>query len=147
MTNVKPSRITVLLIYLLGIMLTGQAGVQGYVLCLCQGGHAALEYAANYTCSTGAQQQSQDCHGKSAFDHPSSEEPCGPCFDVPAGYEAAARRTQDHQYVSGQIVHLPLAKDSRPANFVQILATTKYPQPSPRVSQTILSHRTVVLLN
>jgi len=135
------------LVSLLIFLLTGQIGVQGYVWCLGEDGHAALEYAAGGSCGPGAQPQDQDCHGEVIFDLPSQEEHCGPCLDIPHSLNAISKRTQDHKDFQSHILFQSTAQVSAIPAFSRTLTANLYPQPPPRISQAILSHRTVVLLN
>jgi len=135
------------LVSLLIFLLTGQIGVQGYVWCLGEDGHAALEYAAGDSCGPGAQTQDRDCHGEGIFDLPSQDEHCGPCLDIPHSLDAASRRTQDHKGFPFHFGFPAMVQGSPVPTFARTLTANLYPQPPPRISQTILSLRTVVLLN
>jgi hypothetical protein len=141
-----PSRYIVSIVSLMIFLLSGQAGVQGYVLCLGENGHAALEYVDVSGCGAGEQQGHQDCQEENRDLH-SHEEHCGPCLDLPASLEAASRRTQDHEDLTAQAWFPSALQVSPLPTFIRILTASLYPQPPPRVSQTILAHRTVVLLN
>ena len=145
----RPSRHLVVFISLLVFLLTGQAGVQGYVWCLGEDGHTALEYAKNNTCNSGMTSVKQDCHLE-AFTVPqdlSDGDHCGPCLDIPASLEAHSFRYELHKYFDTS-AELPLTICfSRSPVPVQVVINDHLDRPPPRISQTLLSHRTVVLLN
>lgn len=150
----RVSRYIVALIGVLVFLLTGQPGVQGYVWCLGEDGHAALEYAENNTCGPEAVAQEQGCHVDEglAHDEPGheefgSEDNCGPCLDIPATLEVASSKSQDHKDfhapVGFPVPEHTLVAAVRAADLpIELLA-----QPPPRVSQSLRAHRTVVLLN
>lgn len=144
----KPSRYIVVLISLLIFLLTGQAGVLGYVWCLGENGHSEFESVANKGCAATSPQQAQDCHdGKGALESHTQEDHCGTCLDIPACLDATSTRDQSQKGcdVSTGLASLP--QISLSPIFAQVLTKNLLAQPPPRVSQTILAHRTVVLLN
>ena len=134
---------------LLTFLFTGQAGAQGYIWCLGEDGHSALEYAASDTCGPSPQQleQTQQCHGEEIRETSAQEEHCGPCYDLPTTFEAASRRTQDRKDFTAQIEFPATIQVASLPTFARTLTSNLYPQPPPRISQAILAHRTVVLLN
>ncbi|MBW2475928.1 MAG: hypothetical protein JRE63_01235 [Deltaproteobacteria bacterium] len=145
----RPSRHIVVFISLLIFMLTGQAGVQGYVWCLGEDGHSALEYAENSTCVTALSSSKQDCHVEvAAADNDLSEaDHCGPCLDIPASLEAHSFRYELHKYFDTSAELPETVWLSKSAVLLQVVTNDLLSKPPPWISQAILSHRTVVLLN
>lgn len=145
--RLRASQHIVSIIVLLVFLLTGQASVQGYVLCVAADGCAALEYSDNNSCDPQNLQET-DSHAEThGLNTSASDDHCGPCFDIPAINEISSSRTQIKKDFSSP-AGLPVKK--------QILSTLvsarlqNIPAPAqrlPSVSQTILAHRTVVLLN
>jgi hypothetical protein len=135
------------LVSLLVFLLTAQTGVQGYVWCLGEDGRSALEYAAVDTCRSGAQPLDQASRWEGIFDFLSQEKRCGPCLDVPFSFDAASRRAQVHKIFPSHIGSPATVQVSPVPNFARVFTTNLYPQPPPRISQTIHFQRTVVLLN
>jgi len=130
------------------MFLTGPAGAQAYVWCLGEDGHAALERAADKACAAGADIQDRACHGEGALELSLQKKGCGPCYDLAATFDAASRRIQDHFKSFSPQGNVPAVAlvFSSPAR-VRVLTANLFPQPPPRVDQTLLAHRTVVLLN
>lgn len=123
-------------------LLSGQAGAFGLVLCLGDDGHAALEYAFGDACGDEPKERS----GEPAFGLSVEDEHCGPCLDLDPSLHAASVRPQDH--LKFPPIPMPAVMPASPAPvFVRVHIAHLYPQPPPQISQTILFHRTVVLLN
>jgi hypothetical protein len=130
------------IISLLAFLLTGQASAFGFVLCLGDDGHAALEYALDEACGEGPDERSgEPACGLSAID-----EHCGPCLDLDPSLHAASVRPQDH--LKFPPITMPAVMPASPVPvFVRVHIANLYPQPPPQISQAILFLRTVVLLN
>lgn len=136
----------VALICLLVFVLTGQAGVQGYVWCLGEDGHAVLEYASGKGCGPDwAPQGGPDGH-RQAFAHLESGDHCGPCLDIPTTFEATARRSPSAKFSAAPAAAAPAFSPPLPA-FARAETVSLSPQPPPRPRQSLLFQRTVVLLN
>ena len=147
----SPSRYLLTLVCLLVLLLTGQTSVQGYVWCLSKDGRAALEYAGTSACGTEKRQlqAGPDHHAEHREDeanHFDSDSHCGPCLDIPATLEATSSRQQQPDDLALTGLPVPAVRAAAPV-FVQILTNDLLAHPPPRLSQTILIHRTVVLLN
>ena len=130
------------------MFLTGPAGAQAYVWCLGEDGHTALELAADKSCGNGADLQDRGCHGGDAFEPSLQDGGCGPCYDLSTTFDAASRRNQDHFKNFSLQEILPAGDRSFSVPPLgTVLTTNLFPQPPPRIEQTLLAHRTVVLLN
>ena len=145
----KSPRYILAIVSLLAFLLSGPTGVQGYVWCLGEDGHAALELAESNACRPAACPEEQECHDEEDTIHCShQEEHCGPCLDIQASLQATCLRNQQHQkdLIAPAGVHAPGQSVTSPV-CVQLLTNNHLSLPPPRISQTILAHRTVVLLN
>lgn len=135
----KTPRHIAVILSLLAFLLSGQAGVYGYVWCLGEDGHAALEHAVPEGCGDDAQ---QDAEGLAA-----SDEHCGPCLDIPHAFDTCSSRLRDRQDLTPQPT-LPAALPGIISpRFLRQLAAPLYAEPPARVRQALLCQRTVVLLN
>jgi len=144
----RPSRHILALVSLLVFLLTGQAAAQGYVWCLGEDGHAALEYAASTSCRPAPVEPCRDGHAGGMPGALAGDEHCGPCLDIPAVFDAARRPAQSpREYFPPQAGPAARVEISRHPRCVPLLTADLQPQPPPRISQAILAHRTVVLLN
>lgn len=142
------SRHIVALVSLLIFLLTGQTGVQGYVWCVEEGGKAVLERAENNTCSTDNLLVEEDCHSdEGLLNNLDQDDHCGPCLDIPAVLEVTNSHNQKQKDVvapAGSLQQQPVL----PAPvLVKVLTSDLLSQPPPWLSQTLLAHRTIVLLN
>jgi len=141
------SRHIVALVSLLVFLLAGQAGAQGYVWCLGEDGHTALEYAAGNSCNPDVgDQHSPGFQGDQIGPHSSQEDQCGPCLDVPASLEVASRSADAPKKLKVQIGSPPVVQSAPLRTSPSVFASAPCYQPPPRISQTILLHRTVVFL-
>lgn len=144
----KPSRYIVVLISLLIFLLTGQAGVLGYVWCLGEDGHSEFESVANKGCYTTPPQQAQGCHNEEgALESHTQEDHCGPCLDIPACLDVTSTRNQSQKGFDVSTGTASLPQISLSPIFARVLTKNLLAKSPPRVSQAILAHRTVVLLN
>jgi hypothetical protein len=142
------SRHIVACISLLAFLFAGQTSVQGYVWCVAESGHAVLEYAKNNSCTPEHSTVKGDCHSEKGFlDDHDQDNNCSPCLDVSATIEVTSSRHNDQKEI--------LAPGGLPVKsfllynriFAEVLTSGLLSQPPPRVSKTLLAHRTVVLLN
>lgn len=142
----NPSKYLALFVGLLVFFFTGQSGVQGYVWCLGEDGHTALESAENNSCASAA---AKDCHADQGLAHDdlAQEDHCGPCLDISESLEATSSRHQLDKFVDAPL-GLPVTFQtlSDPA-LAKVLTKNLLAKPPPRTSQTLLHHRTVVLLS
>jgi len=138
----------VVCISLLVFLFTGQTSVQGYVWCVAESGRAVLEYAKNNSCTSEASAGKEDCHSEEGFlDDLDQDDHCGPCLDVSATIEVTNSRHKDQKEILAP-AGLPNKSFLLPDRiFAEVLTPGLLSQPPPRVSQTLLAHRTVVLLN
>jgi len=143
----RPSRHIIAFVSLLVFLLSGQAGVQGYVWCLGEDGHAALEYPANAACGQGAEHQGRDCGAEETVNLPPLKEHCGSCLDIPTSADATSRRLQENEELPVHVRFPAAFEASLLPGCVRELEGNLNLQPPPRISQAILSLRTVVLLN
>jgi len=135
----------VILISLLVFAITGQAGAKDFIWCLGEDGQSRLELSQSDSCNN----TEQDHHHDQKFSSIATEEDnCGPCLDIETSFEKAFNLSRDKDTLPDEVLtpvfgsnnHTPGL--SHPANY-----TVSFQLPPPWVSQTLLKHRTVVLLN
>ncbi len=122
-------------------MLVGQTSGYSYVWCFGIDGHTVLEQAHDSCC---------DEH-KSQHDVLSSEvsvDHCGPCLDLLPSSSYASNRSRDVLMSLDTLVMVPVVDDP----FLRLTSMPLQPQRVvadfvPRISDQILHHRTIVLLN
>ncbi len=128
---------------LLLLLLTGPSGVQGYVWCLGEDGHAAFEEASSGLCGP----SSHHDHAAEAAAPEVDTDHCGPCLDLSIGPDATSRRLQEP-------LALALVAVASPPLFLPFVAD--YPSQAPAEAEPaiaplpplyLLCQRTVVLLN
>jgi len=144
--RLKLSRHIVAIGSLLLFLLTSQVGVQGYFWCLGDEGHAALESIAGTPCAPWGKAPNQPGHGDEFPNIAAQQENCGSCFDIPASFEATTRITRDHSDLSVPLQRPVAVAVSVIPSFVRIPVPNLCPSPPPRITQTLLFQRTVVLL-
>ncbi|ALC17632.1 hypothetical protein DSOUD_2902 [Desulfuromonas soudanensis] len=144
--RLKLSRHIVAIGSLLLFLLTGQVGVQGYVWCLGDEGHAALESVAGSSCAPGGNAPNRPCQGDEFPDLFAQQENCGPCFDIPASLEATCRITREQRDLSAPLDLPAILAVSAVPSFARVPLPNRCPPPPPRITQTLLFQRTVVLL-
>ena len=137
----------VVFISLLLFLFSGQAGANGFLWCLSDDGHSELKHAHDTCCNV-----TQDgCAPCSEQDSPSlavEGDACSPCRDIAVSCETAFNLNRDKNTPADNAV--PPASGlicatfgfSHPPNY-----PLSFHLPPPRVNQTLLMHRTVVLLN
>jgi len=144
---IRSSRYLVAFIGLLVFLLSGQAGVQGYVLCVSESGRIDLETSLDGSCGSKSEKKRHCDTSDSEFTTPFPEENCGPCLDIPATNEITSR--------AYKLKNTTFPPASEPITFRVLTSnvsaqTTPVSSPaeiSPWVRQTITNLRTVVLLN
>jgi hypothetical protein len=120
----------------------------GYAWCFGDDGHVDIEYIAGSDCADGVSAPiSADKHNEYSFSQ-SDEEHCGPCLDfyIQLNDATTTKRLENKAPVSIGAIAIT-AVPSLSAQTVKMLVGNLVPQPPPRIAQTILNHRTVVLLN
>lgn len=142
------SQHTVAIMSLLLFLLAGQTSVQGYVWCLDADGHVKLEMAGSNKCDPHAlQPPGEECQeDKESLGDVSHEDHCGPCLDIPHSIETTSRNQQLKDLTPPAGLTPATLVLNQPA-LTRYLTSNHLSQPPPRVSQTILAHRTVVLLH
>jgi hypothetical protein len=135
------------LMSLLVILMTAQAGAQGYIWCVGSDGHSALESAEGDDCRVTGKDDEKCCSPAGALDFASGEEENDSCIDIALSFDAASNRLNTHQDLSIQ----------PPLHAVEALQSTQpyrwavtirlYPQRPTWIQQALLSLSTTVLLN
>ena len=122
--------------------------VPGYAWCFGEDGHSEIEEATIAGCSDNQFEPKEFIKYDTPTLHGSENEHCGPCLD----FSAQQSETVFSKRLK-KILQTPvdtIKQDVSPQNFsqtVKLIAVNLASQPPPRISQTILAHRTVVLLN
>ena len=120
----------------------------GYAWCFGDDGHIDVEYIAGSSCADEASTPNRsDNHDEVSLSQ-SDEDHCGPCldFDIQLNDATTTKRLENKAPVSlGAIAITALPSIS--AQTVKLVVGNLVPQPPPRIAQSILNHRTVVLLN
>ncbi len=144
----------VVLVSLVFFLFTGQAGAKNFFWCLDEGGQSELKHSLDDTCCLyDACCNSMQNMAASRYEHnlPSlavEDNDCGLCLDIAAFCETALTPSQDPNTLAGKAVPRALGPIcsaftlSHHTNY-----TLSFHLPPPRVNQTLLMHRTVVLLN
>lgn len=147
MKLMKFSKITALLL-LTAFLVTSTGNVFGYAWCVGDDGHVEVSYAkADACCATDSENRYDDSSNGiviSRFDG----EGCGLCLDFSALKSEAVFFKRLKR--ASTVFLSPFSPDSSPAAAIQsvnLLVGNPVTPPLPRISQTILAHRTVVLLN
>lgn len=139
-----------ILIALLVLILAGQNAALGYVWCIGEDGHAALEYTAGTGCGPEPAEASTHCPEQDAAFALPQEDHCGPCLDIPHSLNAAANSRSLRDQLDEGVSVLPAVVVEAPVALppaAQLLTLNLAPQPPPRLSQALRALRTVVLLN
>jgi hypothetical protein len=143
--RLRTSRYLVAFIGLLVFMFAGQAGVQGYVLCVADGCHVEFEISKNASCDS-AQGQAEDHHSPDwELNGVDAEDHCGPCLDIAATNEFSSTSKQLKNIIF-PLANLPVAKDVLTFNIIAKSNSRIPVQAIPRISQTLLAQSTIVLL-
>ena len=141
------SKIAVFL--LLPVFLIASASdMLGYAWCLGDDGHVEIKYATSNSCCDSNFENSHSIRPDVATLHQSSNDHCGSCLDFSAQPNEAVFSKRLKRVSSGSIN--AITSNSFPsisAQNTKLVVGNLASQPPPRISQTILAHRTVVLLN
>lgn len=131
---------------LLLCLLVNPARAYAYVWCFGSDGHAALEEA---TRSGMCGMEAPVASAGSFFEctRETGDGNCGPCLDITSSSPWGSTRSRDKGLSAGSPVPQSPAVVNVPVPPVERFLTNRlFPDPSPRVPQPILHHRTVVLL-
>jgi hypothetical protein len=135
------------LMSLLVVLMTAQAGAQGYVWCVGSDGHSALEPAEGDDCRITGEDDGKCCSPAGALDFASGEEESDSCIDIALSFDAASNRLNILQDLSIQPpLHTVEALQSTQP-YVWAVTVCLYPQRPTWVQQALLSLSTIVLLN
>lgn len=146
MIKVLPKTMVCLLLSTL--MIINAADAIGYAWCFGGDGHVKIKYVTAGSC----------CEQESALPDPlrlqpadaslrlSGGESCGPCLDLFLKQNEASIIKRSNKLATPALAIAKTSSSPLPLH-QSMVAGTPLTQPPPRVSQTILSHRTVVLLH
>ncbi len=141
------SKIAALL--LLPAFLIASAGdMLGYTWCLGDNGHVEVKYVTSNSCCDTNFEDSHSVRPGVATLHQSSDNHCGSCLDFSTQPNEAVFSKRLKRVSSDSIN--TISSNSFPSISTQnakLVVGNLALQPPPRISQTILAHRTVVLLN
>lgn len=141
------SKIAALLL-LPAFLLTTTGNVFGDALCIGDDGHVEIEFITVDGCGDGGFESRAAASHELTAEHQSNDEHCGStCLDVslPQGEATAVKRLGTIAPASlGCIVANSFPSIS--AQWIKLVVGNRASQPPPRISQTILAHRTIVLL-
>lgn len=134
-------------VLLLTFVLTTLGSVPGFAWCIGEDGHFEIEYVATGNCVDGATNSSGNMTGVSPLHI--DQDHCGPCLDFYfQTHEAiSANRLYNKTTKSPEILTLNPTIPSITSQSVKLAVGNLASQPPPRISQAILEHRTIVLLN
>ena len=120
----------------------------GYAWCFGDDGHVEIEYISGSDCADDACATNlSDTLSESTFSQP-DEDHCGPCLDLDIQLNDATttKRLENKAPVTLDAIAIT-SLPSPSAQTVKMVVGNLVPQPPPRIAQSILNHRTVVLLN
>lgn len=128
------------------MLLVAQTSGSSYVWCFGDNGHTALEQPHSNCCQAETSHHTVLTEGHDASlisgDH------CGPCLDLLPNSSYASNRTRDDLLSIHSVAMVP------PVDFAHLLLVAQplhprntFPEIQPRISDQILQHRTIVLLN
>jgi hypothetical protein len=147
MKLMKSSKIIALLL-LAAFLVTSTGNVFGYAWCVGDDGHVEVSYTkADVCCATDSENRNNDSSNGTVISRFDGEG-CGLCLDFSALQSEAVffKRLKRASTISLP----PFSHNSSPAMAVQsikLLVGNSVSPPLPKISQTLLAHRTVVLLN
>ena len=114
------------------------------VLCLGGDGHVAIELGRDGACVA------SDHHDEESTQCEMTVAPhchCGPCLDIPLSLELGERKTERSQISTGPLkLGIPRSTAAFSPMSCQWSTVDTLPIPPPDLKQTLLSHRTVVLI-
>jgi hypothetical protein len=120
----------------------------GYAWCFGEDGHSEIEEATVAGCHDGQDKPGEAVRHDTPTLHNSEDEHCGPCLDFSLQQDEAnfSKRLKKAPAIPIEITSLNGFTFAF-AQSVKLVSGNLASQPPPRISQAILSHRTVVLLN
>lgn len=141
-----PTPFSVLLVSLLVLLMAGQGLAPGFVLCVADNGHSAIEKAVSGKCSTEdlscATVESTSCAAGDLCTHGH----CGPCRDISTDLDSVHGRLHgDYDLVLPALS--PVIVSNVPPVFIRDLTSNLSALPPPRPYQALFALRTVVLLS
>lgn len=126
-------------------VLTCAGDVFGLVWCIGEDGHFSIERSMANDCADGARSCASIAQDEAML--AAGDPSCGPCLDLfPEGDAFLIKRLKKSTPASTDVTSpetLPLVI----AQSIKLVVGGLTTKPTPRVSQTILAHRTVVLLH
>lgn len=122
--------------------------VPGYAWCFGEDGHKDFKKTAIVGCSDGQNETKDVVKYDTPSIYSSDDECCDSCFHFSAqqGEIVFSKQYKKPLQTTADEISLNVFSQSF-AQSVKLVATNLASQPPPRISQTILAHRTVVLLN
>ncbi|PLX82907.1 MAG: hypothetical protein C0616_00985 [Desulfuromonas sp.] len=142
----RAPRSFIAVVSLLAFLFAGQTGVLGKVICVGEDGDVELEYSINDLCVSPSGET--DCAALGQEIHAlASDDGCGTCLDIPTSRDFRAVRHQFKKSFSPLAVSPPVWEGAPQVAAIGRDASHVLSPGPLRVSQSILSHRTVVLLN
>jgi hypothetical protein len=119
----------------------------GYAWCFGDDGHIDVEYVAGIGCADDASAATAADNQNETSVSQSDEEHCGPCLDLDIQLNDATtkKRLENKARVSLGAIAIN-AFPTFSTQTVKMVVGNLVPQPPPRIAQSILNHRTVVLL-
>jgi len=141
------SKITILLLLPL-FLVTSVNSALGYSWCFGADGHVDVKYTTNDNCCSGELEPGPGHDRTVSSGVQLRSEQCGPCLDllVQQGEAVFFKRLKKAPTLSLD-AYTPVSYDVSSRQSVNLIVGNLASQPPPRISQTILAHRTVVLLN
>jgi hypothetical protein len=135
------------LLLLLPAFLAGSVGdAFGYAWCFGDDGHSEIEYITVNGCGDEDAKENGISNYNVPTLHPAAIEHCGPCLDVSMQTSEAVFFKQLEKVPPVAINFVSTDVFSfRFVPIIQLVAGNRAAQPPPRISQTILAHRTIVL--
>lgn len=133
-------------VLLLAFVLTTLATVPGFAWCIGDNGHFEVEYVGAGNCGDGANDSSGNITGKASIQ--TAEAHCESCrhFSLESDETVSKKRTPPKATIQPGFFALntiPTISSQK----TKLVVGNLVPQPPPRISQAILEHRTIVLLN
>lgn len=148
MINMKLKLTQIVAIFVLPAFLLVSIGSEpGYAWCFGEDGHSEIEQITAMGCGDNQEELKEAFKYDTTSLHNSDDECCGPCLDLSAQQHEATFSKRLKKLLSGPIDAispnvLPQVIDQS----VELIAGNLASQPPPSISQTILAHRTIVLL-
>ncbi len=138
----------VISLLLVAFLMTSVGTLLGYAWCVGDDGHVEVSYATGSGCCD----DDQELNTGSQYDTPSLSQAsgahCGLCLDFTAQQSDAVFFKRFKRTLTAPVEVLSSNYSSLSVIYsTKLVADAHLPQPPPWIAQTILAHRTVVLLN